>query len=112
MIATIVYIAASLAIGVVLSECSRRPLRCRLLAWWRARGREWRAKQRAIDVDVLWPVLWAKCGGDVVPFIEATGWHCVHSRAWSTDETEWRNTLQCPGRWAAARVNEAARAER
>ena len=79
----------------------------RLLQWWRDRRRDVRARQRAIDVEVLWPMLWDKCGGDVVQFVEATGWHVIRSRAWSTDESEWRNTLQCPGRWAAARVNES-----
>lgn len=72
----------------------------RLVGWWRERCRASREKRRKADVQILWPLLWAKCGGDVVEFIQATGWHIVRSRAWRYDE-EWRGTLQCPGRWAA-----------
>jgi len=71
---------------------------------WRSKQR---AKQRAIDVAILFPEFWDRSQGNPVRFLTAVAWHCATDPAWRIPQ-EWKGTDHDPASWALARF----RAER
>lgn len=75
------------------------------IEWLRRRFREGRERQRRIDAEILWPLLWDRASSPIA-FILAATEHTVTDSAWRY-AAEWFGTEQDPGVWAARRVNAA-----
>ena len=51
-------------------------------------GRVWRAEQRTIDMDILWPIIKRKSLGNLDMAKAAFYLHVINDAAWTTDYTD------------------------
>lgn len=68
---------------------------------WLLRGRVatmHRARQREVDVRVLWPALWRKADGVRYRFLAAAYMHTAMDPAWACSK-EWIGSAQDPAGW-------------
>jgi hypothetical protein len=76
-----------------------------MIKWLKERSKKKREAQRAHDVEHLFPQIWRRMGGDLSDFMSSACMAICMKPAWKIN-SEWSETDQNPGKWAARKINE------